>query len=192
MGIFISDPILCGGKRNVDVRTIVPFANTVGVGTQREQQFHKNRVMDELDHMRQDPNVSDIAILDPTFNSNKTHVIAILNSLPSSLHKVSLQIRPERLSRVFLEAADDSTAKRVILEMGVPTLNPLELFHINRVKGGDPTKVVEKVKEKLLLAEEYPGLCKEITLIYMDCHIKPMIPFMRPMIGAERTQRPRL
>jgi radical SAM superfamily enzyme len=107
-------------------------------------------------------NVNDIAILDPTFNTDTAHASWILSKLPKS--KVSLQIRPEKLNRRFLQAVVESEAD-IVLEMGVQTLIPNEMELIERVKGADPQKVVDKVKEKLLLAEEY-NVRKEITLIY--------------------------
>ena len=67
------------------------------------------------------------------------------------MSKVSLQIRPEKLNRRFLQAVVESEAD-IVLEMGVQTLIPNEMGLIERVKGGDPQKVVDKVKEKLLLA----------------------------------------
>ena len=41
-----------------------------------------------------------------------------------------------------------------------------EMDLIDRLKGCDSRKVIEKVKQKLKLAEEFPSLDKEITLIY--------------------------
>ena len=121
----------------------------------------KSRVQEEIDWIK-DTNVNDIAILDPTFNTDTSHATWILSKLPKS--KVSLQIRPEKLNRRFLQAVVESDAD-IVLEMGVQTLIPNEMELIERVKGGDPHKVVDKVKEKLLLAEEY-NVKKEITLIY--------------------------
>ena len=73
-------------------------------------------------------------------------------------------IRPEKLNRRFLDAVTHSKAD-ITLEMGVQTLIPEEMQLIDRVKGADPRRVVDKVKEKLMLAEEYP-VKKEISLIY--------------------------
>jgi radical SAM superfamily enzyme YgiQ (UPF0313 family) len=124
---------------------------------------YKNRLQEEIDWLKgEKKNVKDIAILDPTFNTDTVHATWVLSQLPES--KVSLQIRPEKLNRRFLEATTESNAD-VTLEMGVQTLVPDEMEIINRVKGADPRKVVDKVKEKLLLAEEYKTN-KEITLIY--------------------------
>ena len=121
----------------------------------------KYRIQEEIDWIKE-TNVNDIAILDPTFNTDTAHATWILSQLPSS--KVSLQIRPEKLNRRFLEAVAQSKAE-ITLEMGVQTLIPDEMEIIDRVKGANPKRVVDKVKEKLLLAEEYE-VKKEITLIY--------------------------
>ena len=78
--------------------------------------------------------------------------------------KVSVQIRPEKLNRTFLEAAANSQA-RVTLEMGVQTLNASEMSLIDRVKGADPEKVIAKVKDKLKLSEEFSsGVDREISV----------------------------
>ena len=123
--------------------------------------IHKNRIEEELDWLRRS-GIDDVAILDPTFNSDTLHATWIMSQLPKC--KVSLQIRPEKLNRRFLQAASDSMAD-ITLEMGVQTLIADEMELIDRVKGADPRKLVEKVKEKLKLAEEY-NVNKEITLIY--------------------------
>ena len=122
---------------------------------------YQSRIKEEVDWLRE-KDVNDIAILDPTFNTNTAHASWVLSEIPKS--KVSLQIRPEKLNRRFLQAAVESEAD-VTLEMGVQTLIPSEMEIIDRLKGSDPRKVVDKVKEKLLLAEEY-NVRKEITLIY--------------------------
>ena len=122
---------------------------------------YENRIQEEIDWLKE-TTIDDIAVLDPTFNTNTAHAAWILSQLPKS--KVSLQIRPEKLNRRFLQAVVESKAD-ITLEMGVQTLIPGEMEVIDRVKGSDPRRVVDKVKEKLLLAEEY-GVKKEITLIY--------------------------
>lgn len=121
----------------------------------------KSRIQNEIDWIKE-TTVNDIAILDPTFNTDTAHATWILSQLPES--KVSLQIRPEKLNRRFLEAASESKAD-ITLEMGVQTLIPDEMEVIDRVKGANPRRIVDKVQEKLLLAEEYE-VKKEITLIY--------------------------
>ena len=124
-------------------------------------QVQKTRIQSEIDWIKE-TTVNDIAILDPTFNTDTAHASWVLSQLPNS--KVSLQIRPEKLNHRFLEAVTQSKAD-ITLEMGVQTLIPDEMQLIDRVKGANPRRVVDKVKEKLLLAEEYP-VKKEISLIY--------------------------
>lgn len=123
--------------------------------------IQRSRIQNEIEWIKS-KNVDDIAILDPTFNTDTFHAIWVVSQLPKS--KISLQIRPEKLNRLFLDAVSRSEAD-LTLEMGVQTLIPDEMKIVNRVNGADPIKVVEKVKEKLLLAEEYE-VKKMITLIY--------------------------
>ena len=124
-------------------------------------QVQRSRIQDEIKWIKE-TSVNDIAVLDPTFNTDTAHATWVLSQLQKS--KVSLQIRPEKLNRRFLESVKQSDAK-ITLEMGVQTLIPDEMELIDRVKGANPRRVVDKVKEKLLFAEEY-DVKKEITLIY--------------------------
>ena len=121
-----------------------------------------NRINNEANWLREN-NIPDIAILDPTFNTNTLHAIDVLSKLPQD-SEVSLQIRPEKLNKVFLQACAESPA-RVTLEMGVQTLESQELETIDRIKGANSERLVNKVKEKLLLAESY-GINSMITLMY--------------------------
>ena len=125
--------------------------------------IYENRIVDELKWLNSKAHINDIAILDPTFNTDTLHASWILSQLPMNA-KVSLQIRPEKLNRRFLSAALESDAD-ITLEMGVQTLIPKEMEIIDRMKGADPGKLVDKVKEKLKLAEQY-SVNREISLIY--------------------------
>jgi radical SAM superfamily enzyme len=120
-----------------------------------------------------DNKVQDIAILDPTFNTNTLHAVNIFERLHEC--KVSVQVRPEKLNRRFLEAAAKSKA-HVTLEMGVQTLNATEMALIDRVKGADPDRVIKKVKEQLLFTEEFSrdvnreiSVCTRAMLCFVVC-----------------------
>ena len=54
--------------------------------------IYQHRIQEELDWLKE-KNIDDIAILDPTFNTDTLHATWVLSKLPKS--KVSLQIRPE-------------------------------------------------------------------------------------------------
>jgi radical SAM superfamily enzyme YgiQ (UPF0313 family) len=122
-------------------------------------QFAEERLIFELEQLQGTP---DIAMLDPIFNQKLSHATWVLNNIHAC--RLALQIRPEKLNNRFLEACEHTRAD-VVLEMGVQTLEPEEMRHIDRIKGADPAKCVDLVKRKLLLAEEF-STRKEISLIY--------------------------
>lgn len=121
--------------------------------------FAEARLTYELEQLRRTP---DIALLDPIFNHRLDHTTWVLERIHRC--RLALQIRPEKITRDFLRACEQTRAN-VILEMGVQSLDPEEMRHIDRIKGADPAKCVDLVKRKLLLAEEC-GARKEISLIY--------------------------
>lgn len=123
--------------------------------------LNQNRINEEIEWLKENK-INDIAILDPTFNADTLHSSHILSILPNA--KVSLQVRPEKLNKTFLDAVTKSKAD-ITLELGVQTLNPNELGLIDRIKGANNEKVIEKVKSKLLLAESY-GVKTMISLMY--------------------------
>lgn len=132
-----------------------------GVNT-RVHKAGQDRIEAELALFRSS-GVSDLAVLDPTFNTSQAHAAFVLSRLPKDA-RVSLQVRPERLSSAFLDAVADSPA-RVTLELGIQTTVPGELELIDRVKGADPYAIVAKLEEKLAMVRER-GVSHEVSLIY--------------------------
>jgi radical SAM superfamily enzyme YgiQ (UPF0313 family) len=94
----------------------------------------------------------EIAVLDPTFNTADSHAIAILDALRMAGYqgRLSLQVRPEKLTRRFLDAIADFPGG-VTLEFGIQTAIAAELELIGRIAGSDPGQTVDKVQEKLAL-----------------------------------------
>jgi len=94
-----------------------------------------------------------MAVLDPTFNTNQAHAEFVL------------QARPETLTGKFLDAVAASPAN-ITLELGIQTIIPEELKLIGgRIKGADPSKVVQKHEDKLALVIDR-GISHEFSLMY--------------------------
>jgi radical SAM superfamily enzyme len=114
---------------------------------------------------------ADIAVLDPTFNTSTAHAVAILDSFHAHdfTGRLSLQVRPEKITHTFLEAAARLGPGRVTLEMGVQTAVAKELDEIGRVAGACSERSLRKVGEKLALVGSF-GLDAELSLMFALPH----------------------
>ena len=130
----------------------------------------RNRIFDELRWLIE-TDTARINVADPTFNSTSTHSVMVLDALTAfctTTNKspvVTLQTRPEKINKTFLDAIERCPAK-FVLECGVQTAALEELELIGRVKGRvDAHAIVKKVDDKLALVRER-GVAFEISLIY--------------------------
>lgn len=110
---------------------------------------------------------AEIAVVDPTFNSDSAHAVQVLDAFREGgfRGRLELQIRPEKITVPFLDAVARLGKDHVTLEMGIQSVVPKELGEIQRIPGSDPTRTQAKVEEKLKLVESY-GLTSEISLIF--------------------------
>jgi hypothetical protein len=110
-----------------------------------------------------------IAVLDPTFNASEAHAVAVLDAFREGgfRGRLSLQVRPEKLTRRFLDAAAAVGPGQVTLEFGVQTAVPAELDLIDRIVGADAERIVAQTARKLKMVAEYGSdLSSEISLIF--------------------------
>lgn len=138
-------------------------------GVMKSKIFDQNRIEDEIRLFAAGP-VSDVAVLDPTFNTDTLWATSILDTWREAGYggKIALQTRPEKVNRTFLKAVRqlmDATGARVVLEMGVQTFDPEALRAIDRVKGADPARVCERVQKNLRLVADY-GIEASVSLIF--------------------------
>ena len=114
---------------------------------------------------------ADINVLDPTFNTSTAHAVAILDAFHAHTFtgRLSLQVRPEKITPAFLDAAARLGPGRVTLEMGVQTAVAKELDEIGRVAGACSERSLRKVGEKLDLVRAY-GLDAEVSLMFALPH----------------------
>ena len=135
----------------------------------RSKKFHEDRISEEIQYFARGP-ANDIAVLDPTFNTNTFWATKILEDLGEAgfAGKLALQTRPELINVRFLQAVrrlTDLTGANVVLEMGVQTFEPDALRIIERVKGSNPERVVSKVQKNLRLVAEH-GVSASVSLIF--------------------------
>lgn len=127
--------------------------------TRRE--FSVKRVFKEAEWITNNPIVTDIAVLDPTFNSGP-HYIAILEALIAGKYrgKLALQCRPEMVKTEFLDAVEKlNQTANVVLEFGLQTIHKTEWQIIQR-----PTNL-KKVTE-VLTETKKRNISVEVSLIF--------------------------
>ena len=122
----------------------------------KKREFKSSRIMDEIDLFCK-KNVSDIAVLDPIFNSSYQSK-NILKRFKSNgfTGRLSLQCRAEMADEEFIELASNLN---VCLEFGLQTIHKREGKAVNRINN---MRVVEEVIE--LVNEK--KIDYEISLIY--------------------------
>ena len=130
-------------------------------GLQKRRSFEINRLIEESKWMSQNA-VTDVAILDPTFNSGPNY-LKVMDALIDSNYggKVSLQCRFEMIKNEFLERVVklNDIGATVILEFGLQTIIPNEAKAINRP---NRIKKVEEVIKQL----HYLKISFEVSLIF--------------------------
>jgi len=125
------------------------------VSVRRSLEFQ--RIKKEVEWICEHPEIQDIAVLDPVFNSGP-HYIEVLKMLFEGkfLGKLSLQSRLEMVTDEFLNAVSDlnSTGARVVLEFGIQTIHKNEQKIIqrgNNLKKADT--VLEQCSKRKILFE---------------------------------------
>jgi radical SAM superfamily enzyme len=149
--------------------------------TQSVELMREDRIAAELRYLV-DTGTQKINVVDPTFNHNQAHYVSVLDGIHSCA--LSLQTRPEKVTRRFLDSVENSSAE-VTLECGVQTFEPSELNLIGRIRGGCATATSNKVDEKLALIKER-GVKFEGTLIFGLPH-QTVDSFMRSLDKAHKT-----
>ena len=123
--------------------------------SKKRRGFGLDRVLQEIDWITENKIIQDIAVLDPTFNSEekarseekKRHVQIIERFAHGKYSgKLSLQIRLEMISPEFLDAIDLlNKTGHVVLEAGIQTINKGEQKIIDRPN--NMTKVSAALQE---------------------------------------------
>src|SRR3990167_4521622 len=119
------------------------------------------RVMQEVDWITQHPEIQDIAVLDPIFNSGP-YYLAILQKLHEGKYrgKLALQCRLEMVKKEFLDAIEQlNKTGEVVLEFGLQTIHPHEQKIIDRLNN------MKRVEEVLSEVRKRKITC-EISLIF--------------------------
>lgn len=125
------------------------------------RQINSLRIAEETQWILANPIISDIAILDPTFNSGPNYM-AILNQLIAGKYrgKLALQCRIEMVKGEFLDAISElNQTARVVLEFGLQTIHKNEAKIIQRPNN------MSKVKE-MLLETKRRNIQTEVSLIF--------------------------
>ncbi|KAJ7365530.1 hypothetical protein OS493_005642 [Desmophyllum pertusum] len=144
-----------------------PASSPLNKNWTKIQHAKKDRIVSEIEWFV-DHNVRDLAVLDPTFNTTNGYTVLDMLERLGYSGKLSLQCRPERVTKAFLdqvESLTETTGAEVLLEFGVQTLEADELEHIERVRNANPHKLAKKVLEKLALVQERK-INHEISLIF--------------------------
>lgn len=123
--------------------------------------INHSRIMQEVQWILDNPIISDIAVLDPIFNSGSNYM-TILNKLIAGRYsgKISLQCRIEMVKNEFLDAISElkSTAE-VVLEFGLQTIHQNEAKIIGRPNN------IPKIKQ-ILQETKKRNIQTEISLIF--------------------------
>lgn len=129
--------------------------------TMKRRQHDYSRIMQEAAWILDHPIISDIAVLDPTFNSGP-HYMDILEQFITRGYrgKLALQCRIEMVNDAFLDAVSAlNQTGEVVLEFGLQTIHPAEEKIIQRPNN--------KRKVQRILAETYQrGIQTEVSLIF--------------------------
>jgi radical SAM superfamily enzyme YgiQ (UPF0313 family) len=102
--------------------------------SKKKRQFNQSRIMKEINWIIDNPIISDIAVLDPTFNSGSQY----LNTLETFVEgkykgKLALQCRAEMINSRFLDLVEAlNKTGRVVLEFGLQSVIKEELKIIKR------------------------------------------------------------
>ena len=100
----------------------------------KRRQFSHSRIMGEVDWILEHDIISDIAVLDPTFNSGP-YYLQILEALITGKYrgKLALQCRAEMINSEFLSLIEElNKTAHVVLEIGLQTVNKEEQRLIQR------------------------------------------------------------
>ena len=120
------------------------------------RQFNQTRIMQETEWILDHPIISDVAVLDPTFNSGP-HYMAILERLIEGGYqgKLALQCRIEMVKPEFLDAIErlNQTA-HVVLEFGLQTIHRDEEKFIQRPNNMRRVKrILQETRERRIATE---------------------------------------
>lgn len=102
--------------------------------TMERRQFSHSRIMDEIRWITENRVISDVAVLDPIFNSG-TDYLQIMEALIAGKYqgKLALQCRAEMIREEFLNLVDElNKTAHVVLELGLQTINKEEQRLIQR------------------------------------------------------------
>jgi len=120
------------------------------------REFPVNRVFKEAEWITSNPIISDVAVLDPTFNSGP-HYISILEALTVGRYsgKLALQCRPEMVKTEFLDAVEKlNQTANVVLEFGLQTIHKDEWVLIQRPTNlKKVTQVLEETRRRNISVE---------------------------------------
>ncbi len=125
------------------------------------RQIDYTRVMRETQWILDNPVISDIAVLDPTFNSGPNYM-KIVNKLIAGRYsgKLALQCRIEMVKDDFLDAVSElNQTAQVVLEFGLQTIHQHEAKLIQRPNN------MHRVK-KVLLETQQRKIATEVSLIF--------------------------
>ena len=127
----------------------------------------EDRVADEIALFCASNATAELAVLDPTFNTDTDRAVHVLDQLKANgfAGRLELQVRPERLTDRFLDAIERLGAEHVVLELGIQSTNVSELFAIERSRGTDPAALQTKVASKLGKVRER-NMQAEVSLIF--------------------------
>lgn len=127
----------------------------------KRRQLSKSRIFEEIRWIGAHPEIQDIAVLDPTFNSGNNY-LAVLEALAEHEYtgKLALQCRMEMVTEAFLQAVHKlNKTARVILEFGLQTIHREEQLVIRRLNN------MTKVSEVLNKSRDM-GIETEVSLIF--------------------------
>lgn len=125
------------------------------------KQINSKRIAEETQWILDNPIISDIAVLDPTFNSGPNYM-AIINKLIAGKFsgKLALQCRIEMVKEEFLNAISElNNTAQVTLEFGLQTIHKNEAKIIQRPNN------MSKVKQ-ILLETKQRNIATEVSLIF--------------------------
>lgn len=125
------------------------------------RQVHYPRVMQEVRWILDHPVISDIAVLDPTFNSGP-HYLEILKQLIEGRYagKIALQCRIEMVKDQFIDLISElNETAEVILEFGLQTIHQKEAKIIQRPNN------MRKVRQ-VLRETHRRQIATEVSLIF--------------------------